>query len=143
MGCVLCSALENEHERVIYRDSHVFVLVNIEPVKDGHIMILPVRHAEDLKHLNQEEAQAFLQAIDRCMSAVTDAYGETPMCLVNGWSHRSQPHLHAHVLPSKNGLRGLFVAAEGLEHRVRADDERLKAMAEKLRGFFKEKFRDT
>ncbi len=134
MSCVLCDSFANEKERVIFQDQHVFVLVNIEPIKDGHVMILPIRHAEQLRDLTPEESQAFLQAIDRCMLAVTKLYQETPMCLVNGWSYRTQPHLHAHVLPSKKNLRGLYASAEGLEERKRADEATLKQIAERLRA---------
>lgn len=136
MNCVLCDALVNEPDRVIYKDEHVFVLVNIEPLKEGHIMILPIRHAELLKDLTPDESHAYLQIMDRCMEAVTEAYGETSMCAVNGWAHRSQPHLHAHILPSKSDLRGLYVASENVHERERADNERLSGIAEKLRPLF-------
>ncbi len=103
-------------------------------------MILPVRHAEQLKDLTPDESSAFLKAIDLCMSAVTEAYGETPMCLVNGWKYRTQPHLHAHVLPSKKNLRGLYSASEGLEERKHADEQTLKAIKEKLKPFLEQEF---
>jgi histidine triad (HIT) family protein len=136
--CVFCEALTKESHRVIHQDAHVFVLLNIEPVKDGHLMVLPIRHAEELKDLTHEEARAFLQAIDRCMGAVTKTFDDEPMCMVNGWKYRSQPHLHAHVLPSKHSLRGLYVAAEGVAERQRAEDEALKRVAEQLRPFFQD-----
>ena len=136
MDCALCGALQREPNRIIHRDDHVFVLVNVEPVKEGHVMILPVRHAENLKDLDPEESRAFLSAIDYCMSAITKAYGETPMCLVNGWEYRTQRHLHAHVLPSKKSLRGLYAAAEGLQERARADEDLLMKIAGSLKRFF-------
>lgn len=137
MGCELCRTLETDRDRIIYQDDRVFVMVNLEPVKEGHVMILPIRHAQELKDLTPEESQSFLRAVDMCMAAVNEAYGQTPMCLVNGWKHRSQAHLHAHVLPSKEGLRGLYVAAEGVEERKRADLETLKNVADRLKTFFK------
>lgn len=135
MDCVLCQALDETH-RIVHRDERVVVIVNIEPIKHGHLMIMPVRHAEQLSDLRPEEAQAFLQAVDRCMRAVEKLSEEPSMCLVNGWKHRTQPHLHAHVLPSKRGLRGLFSASEGLEERKPADTEMLSRMAEELRMLF-------
>ena len=136
MDCALCDAFARDRDRIIYEDGRVFVMVNIEPLKDGHVMILPVRHVEQLRDLTPEEAQAFLRAVDACMGGVAEAYRETPMCLVNGWSYRTQPHLHAHVLPSKKDLRGLYAAAEGLEVRKRADAAALRRIVEKLKPFF-------
>ena len=138
MTCIFCGALKDELYRVIYANDLVYVLVNYEPVKDGHVMVLPVRHAEHLGDLKPKEAQAFLKAIDMCMKAITEAYDEAPLCLVNGWQHRSQPHLHAHVVPSKHDMGGLYVNAEGLDERKQADRETLQKMAEKLKGYFKE-----
>ena len=140
MGCVLCDSLVNERDRILYQDPHIFVLINVEPIKDGHVMILPIRHAENLKDLTAEEAQAFLKAIDRCMLALTEAYEETPMCLMNGWKYRTQSHLHVHVLPSKKNLRGLYSASEGLEERRRANNEMITRVADKLKSFFAQKF---
>ncbi len=137
MDCELCSALQNDQYRTVYQDEHVFVLVNVEPIKDGHVMILPVRHVEQLGDLTPEEAKSFLGMIDQCMAMVVEKYDETPMCLVNGQRYRTQAHLHAHVLPSKKNLRGLYAASEGLEERVRADKDALERMAETLRLFFK------
>lgn len=138
MDCVLCDSLEKERGRIVYQDEHVFVLVNIEPIKDGHVMILPVRHAQDLKDLDPNKSAAFLKAIDRCMHAVTELFSDPPMCFVNGWSFRTQAHLHAHVLPSKQGLRGLFSSSEGTEKRRRVDDALLEEMATRLKTVFQE-----
>jgi diadenosine tetraphosphate (Ap4A) HIT family hydrolase len=132
MECALCAARLAEAYRVIYQDDHVFVLLNVEPLKDGHVMILPVRHAENLKDLTPEESRAFLVAIDQCMEAMTRVYDHAPMCHVNGWKHRSQPHLHAHVLPSAGSVRELYVAAEGSPRRRRASEDELRAIAERL-----------
>lgn len=103
-------------------------------------MILPVRHAEQLRDLTPDESSAFLKAIDRAMLAMTEAYEETPMCLVNGWKYRTQPHLHAHVLPSKNNLRGLYSASEGLEERKRANEQTIQNIKEQIMPFLRSEF---
>lgn len=138
MNCALCVARDQEPGRIVYQNQHVFVLVNIEPVKRGHVMILPVRHAEELKDLEPLEAQAFLQTLDRCMKALGQVFDETPICVVNGWKHRSQPHLHAHVLPSQHSLRALFSRAENVGERKRAEMDVLHRMADELREYFRD-----
>lgn len=136
--CALCTALVEERDRNIYQDEHVAVILNFEPVKHGHVLILPMRHVENLSDLTPDEARAFLSASDRCMRAVTKYSEEAPMYIVNGWNHRSQPHLHAHVLPSKHPLRGLFAAAEGTPTRQRITDDILKEIADQLRPHHQE-----
>lgn len=136
MPCELCTIIIDEPGRILYEDALAFTAVNIEPIKSGHVMILPKRHVENLADLFPEEATAFLRCIDRAMTALAGLYDETPICFVNGWKHRTLPHLHAHVLPSRSNLRGLFSAAEGSPSRTRMDSVALAAMAEHLRPAF-------
>ena len=93
-------------------------------------MVLPIRHAENLSDLTPQEAQTFLRITDECMRAAEKLHGETAVCVVNGWAHRSEPHLHLHVVPSKENLRGLLVASEGVERRALGDESKLREIAE-------------
>lgn len=138
MECVLCDIrFSHRDSQLIYEDENVFVMMNIEPVKDGHVMILPVRHVKDLRDLTAQEASAFTNACDRAMSFIEKMFHEEgPMLIVNGWKFRSQEHLHAHVLPSKGGLRQLFVAAEGTSERVRVERDVLREKIEQIRPHF-------
>lgn len=136
MPCELCNAFENEKDRIIYFDAHVFVVPILHPIKDGHVMIIPIRHAENLGDLTLDESRAFLVAANRAMDAVMKEYAITPMLLVNGWEYRSQPHLHAHVLPSKTNLRGLYAAAEGVVGKNEASVKELTSTADRIRAHF-------
>ena len=136
MDCVLCDVLKNEQDRIVYQDNLVFVVMNIEPLKPEHVIILPVRHAEECSDLTPEEASVFLKMIDRTCQAVASVSGATPTCVINGHAHRTQPHLHAHVLPTSQGLRGLFAKAEGSPERKRLDSSELARLAAKLREVF-------
>lgn len=78
--CALCQSLDESY-RIIHKDDLVVVIVNIEPVKEGHLMVMPVRHAEQPGDLSPEESRAFLQAIDRCMLAVRIFPGSLPCVL--------------------------------------------------------------
>ena len=135
MECVLCQAREESY-RIVYEDRHVFVLANIEPLKFGHLMVLPHRHIEALSDLNKEEAFAFNQAIDRCMNVLAKNTKQSPFAAVQGWGFRSQKHLHAQVLPTRHSIRSLFAKAEGLEERTRAKGDALKEAADELRELF-------
>ena len=136
--CVLCDILgEDKNCQLLYRDEHIFVVMNVEPVKDGHMMILPIRHAKNLSDLNAGEASAFLSACDKSMRIVERLFSdEGPICIVNGWKHRSQEHLHAHVLPSKSSLRKLYMVTEGTPLRVRLDPEAMKEKGKRIREQF-------
>ena len=136
MDCVLCEILKNEKDRIVYQDDFVFVAMNIEPLKPEHVMVMPVRHVEECGDLTPDEALVFLKLLDRTAKAVAKASGTKPTCVVNGHGHRTQAHLHAHVLPTNCGLRGLFVKAEGSPERKRLSPPELARLASRLREIF-------
>lgn len=135
MDCELCKAVDEDY-RVVYRDEYVVVVTNYEPLKQGHVMVMPIRHAEQMSDLTADEAYAFLQAADRSMWAITKLCADPPLYVVNGWQHRSQPHLHAHVVPSKMHLRSLLQTAEGVDERKRVDEVTLQHMTDDVKKFY-------
>lgn len=137
MSCVLCDILKNEETRIVHKDEHVFIALNFEPLKRGHLMVLPIQHVENLGELNPESSAAFLKEIDRAMNVLAAYSEETPICIVNGWKARTQPHLHAHVLPGKYDLRGLFVQSEGVPARMKVGVEELEEVCKKLKNLLR------
>ncbi|MFH1404907.1 MAG: HIT domain-containing protein [Patescibacteria group bacterium] len=135
MNCELCNILSNEQFRIVFENEHAFVVVILEPIKDGHLMVMPKRHAEELSDLTPEEAQSFLMAADNCLHGLENYQKESTLFTVNGKKNRSQKHLHAHVVPSRHAIRELFALAEGTPERQRANDKELQKMADDLRPF--------
>ena len=60
MNCELC-LVGSERHRIVHEDDCMLLVVNIEPINNGHCMVLPRRHAENLKDLTPEESVSFLQ----------------------------------------------------------------------------------
>ena len=131
--CALCISFVEDKSRIVFEDEFVFAIMNLHALKDGHLMVLPIRHVETLADLDEKESKAFLNLTQRCMKVVEETYGGSAISMVNGWEHRSQAHLHLHVITSQKNLRGLMVVSEGVEHCVEAECERLEEMAEVLR----------
>jgi len=134
--CVLCKAFAEEKSRIVFEDEFVFAIMNLHALKDGHLMVLPIRHVETLADLDEKEAKSFLNLTQKCMEIIEKTYGGTTISMVNGWKHRSEPHLHLHIVTSKKNLRGLMVASEGVKHCQEAECKKLEEIAEKLRKAF-------
>lgn len=135
MDCPFCG--DKEPERVICANDLAFCLANIEPLKDGHVMVVPRRHVTRLRELTPGESAAMNELTDRMVDLLVREFGEDPAIHVNSGRHKTQPHLHVHVLPSKGALRDHYVAHEGLPHRVRKSLEEVAAMAKRLRDALK------
>lgn len=134
MDCALCRVKSSNASQFILEEQGAFAMLSHEPLKDPHVMVLPSRCVSDLGLLKADEAQAWTKLCDRVMRALDEHLDETPMLLVNGYSFRTQPqHLHAHILPSRFPLRGLYEIAENVPGRERKSEDVLAAMAERVR----------
>jgi len=110
--CVFCriggddSSLDREN-LVLHRGEHCFVVLNRYPYINGHLMIVPFRHAGDLSSLDRTER---IEIMDLAVQA-EQALAETMHCqgLNGGWNIGSAGgagipgHLHFHILPRWNG----------------------------------------
>lgn len=136
MDCVLCSILEREQDRIVYQDESVFVCMNHAPLKQGHLMVLPKRHAERLNDLTAEESVAYNVAVERAMETVKSWCGSEVLMSLNGWEYRSQTHLHVHIVPATDGIRGYFAKKDGVPQNERSEDKQLALLAQELSEHF-------
>ena len=130
MNCPLCDLSKQE---VVYQDDYCFCTVILEPLKDGHLMILPKRHVTDLADLKPEESQSIMKLLGRLSKIIPEVYSEDPIIFMNLGKHSTQPHIHFHILPSKGGLRHLFSEYEKLPFRKKATFQELKKISNKIR----------
>lgn len=105
MKCELCDLT---NPGIIYYDSYCYSKVILEPIKEGHLLILPKRHVENLADLKPKESQAILNLLERLRKIISKVYKEDSIIVMNTGKYSSQKHLHFHILPSKGGLRHLF-----------------------------------
>ncbi|MBI4970916.1 MAG: HIT domain-containing protein [Candidatus Omnitrophica bacterium] len=57
-GCLFCNALRCQNDKsnlVVRRTRHSFAMLNLYPYNNGHVMIVPARHVDDLDKLNEAE----------------------------------------------------------------------------------------
>ena len=68
-GCFLCRALEDNQNDdknfLLYRGQYVFVILNLYPYNNGHILVAPNRHIKDLEDMLIEEEKEAVSLIKR------------------------------------------------------------------------------
>ena len=131
MSCPLCDLSNQE---IVYQDDYCYGVVILEPLKDGHLMILPKRHVTDLSNLNSNETKAIFTLLGRLEKAIQQEYREDPIIFMNRGKWSTQPHIHFHILPSKGGLRHLFAGFEKIPFRTKATAKEMKAIGDKIRN---------
>lgn len=117
----------------VYEDEKALAFLDINPVNDGHTLLIPKEHLETIFDI-PEDLLAYLHTLSKKISlAVKSATNADGLNIVqsNGRAAMQEvPHLHIHIMPRFNG-DGVM---PGLLRRGNRDNESMKNMSEKLSG---------
>ena len=137
-GCVFCNALTDPDadSLVVFRGKTCFVILNLFPYNNGHLMVIPNRHIPSLGAATPDELCELMTLTQAAEIALTQAYAPHGM---NMGINLGKPagagvldHIHMHVVPRWNGDTN-FMTVVG---RTRVLPEELPDAAAKLRPLF-------
>ena len=137
-SCVFCDAQATPDAEflILFRGRTAFVILNLYPYNNGHLMVLPKRHIATLAAATQEELCEMVELLQRAEIALGEAYSPHGF---NVGVNLGKPagagildHLHIHVVPRWNGDTN-FMTIIG---QTRVLPEELPQTAEKLRPIF-------
>ena len=137
-GCVFCSAPDDENAAplVLFRGDTCFVILNLFPYNNGHLMVVPRRHVANLADTSAEERAELMELTRIAEIALTEAFGPHGMNMginLGKAAGAGVPgHLHIHVVPRWNGDTN-FMTVVG---QTRVLPEELPATGDKLRPLF-------
>lgn len=111
----------------VYEDEHTFAFLDIHPVHEGHVLVIPKNEVEFIWDLPAEDYAALMDTVqkvgNRLKEVVHTPYVGLQVVGVD------VPHAHVHVIP--------FETADQLKAAVdvnaEPDHEKLALLAEKLR----------
>jgi len=86
----------------IHEDEHVLAFLDINPISEGHTLVVPKEPAETVDKLSDEAAAAIGRALPRISRAVLKATGAAAFNILqnNGReAHQVVPHVHFHIIP--------------------------------------------
>jgi len=86
----------------VYEDALVLAFLDVNPISDGHTLIVPREPAETVDKLSDESAAAIGRALPRVCRAILKATGAPAYNILqnNGSdAHQAVPHVHFHVIP--------------------------------------------
>ena len=135
--CIFCSTTEpGRDELVLVRGRVSFVILNKYPYNNGHLMVVPNRHAPNLATLTADEQAELMRLTRHAEIALTEAYApqgiNVGINLGNAAGAGVLDHLHVHLVPRWNGDTN-FMAVVG---NVRVLPEELPQTARTLRPIF-------
>ena len=86
----------------LYEDEHVFALLDIYPLAEGHCLVIPKERKAFLHQLSDESAAAIGRVLPRLARAVMSATGAKDYNVLqnNGAAaHQAIFHVHFHIIP--------------------------------------------
>ena len=108
--CFLCDNQDKEdsiENLILYRGGLCFVIMNLYPYNNGHLMVAPHRHIHDFLELSPEELAETAELSKLCLKALTEVMHPHGFNL--GWNLGRvagaglEEHIHQHILPRWNG----------------------------------------
>ncbi len=107
-GCIFCKIVRGEIPSFkVYEDERVYALADINPISDGHTLIIPKAHAENLWEISDKNITAIHRAskkIAAAMQAVLGPVGIAVLQLNGKVVNQVVMHYHLHLIPkAKNG----------------------------------------
>lgn len=134
MDCVLCKAVYQDF-RLIRKTEHSYCVVIKWPLKLGHVMVAPKRHVVGFGELTKDEAKDLLDLVDFMSNVLQKAFGNNTVIHTNVGVHRSEEHLHIHMLPSTGGIREFISKLEGVPERENVSVEKSMEMRDYILKF--------
>jgi ATP adenylyltransferase len=104
-GCIFCDAPKESDEkvRIVHRGAHCYIILNIYPYTNGHVMIVPYAHLDELQKLPADAAQEMMALSQRMESVLRSLYRpdgiNLGMNLGKAAGAGVSGHIHMHVLP--------------------------------------------
>ncbi len=100
----------------VYEDDLVLAFLDINPLSEGHTLVIPKRAAPTLDTLDDESSAAIGRALPRICRAVLAATGTKAYNILqnNGArAHQAVFHVHFHIIPKPSPDRGLGIRWPG------------------------------
>ena len=101
--CIFCKIVKGEIPSVrVYEDDRVFSFADINPITDGHTLIIPKGHYENIWEIPGEDLSAIHRASQRIAGAMKTALNPAGIAFLqlNGRAvNQVVMHYHLHLIP--------------------------------------------
>jgi len=131
--CIFCKIINGDIPSFkVYEDDRVFAFEDINPISEGHTLVIPKTHAVNLWEIPDEDLAAVHRASKKIIQGIKSALNPTGVaCLqLNGkGANQVVMHYHLHLIPRLSGSPELPVTTWELKE---GDMEAIKKTAEKI-----------
>lgn len=105
--CVFCQIIRGESPATfVYQDDTIVAFMDIQPITQGHILVVPREHAVGMKDMSDQTAMRSFHVARHLaeIAARTLGAGGVNLFVADGEvAFQDVPHFHFHVIPRYKG----------------------------------------
>lgn len=126
--CDFCKIINKQlPAHVVYEDDQLISFLDIDPIHEGHVLIVPKKHVDSIEKLSDDELMDIMSVARKVVMALKDVYGNEGYSIMqNGGKFCDYGHAHLHVFPRYDNDGFGWTYPEG-------ESEYSERVAEKLR----------
>lgn len=110
--CIFCRIIDGSASgHKVYEDDDTLAFLDINPISDGHTLIVTKVHVERLEDLDPEQSRALFRTLHKIVGPIQRAMGVPASSIgVNNGREAGQlvPHVHIHVIPRETAGKRVF-----------------------------------
>jgi diadenosine tetraphosphate (Ap4A) HIT family hydrolase len=105
MEYIFCKIIEDEiKSHIIYKDDLITCFLDIEPINEGHILIIPNKHYLDVDELPNETLMSIMSFSKKIVRVLKERYSPDGYSIMqNGGIFNDIGHYHLHIFPRYQG----------------------------------------
>ena len=99
--CDFCKIINKQlPAHVVYEDEQLISFLDIDPIHEGHVLIVPRKHVDSIENLSDDELIDIMSVARKVVVALKDVYGNEGYTIMqNGGKFCDFGHAHFHVFP--------------------------------------------
>lgn len=101
MECPFCKIIEKKQEAyIIYESENVIAFLDIDPINEGHILIVPKVHESSIDKMPLHILTEILELLQKIVPALKEVYKTDGYSIMqNGGTFCDFGHGHFHIFP--------------------------------------------
>ena len=132
--CIFCKIVgDSLPSYKVYEDEKTLAFLDIKPVNDGHVLLIPKHHEQFIEKLPEDDYKAVLSSLRKLVTPIQDAFNAPASNIViNNGPNAGQvvDHVHIHIIPRPKPIgRNFFTTTS----RMEKSKEYFEEIAEKIR----------
>ncbi len=118
-SCILCKIVAGDvPSHKVYEDDSTLAIMDIHPIKDGHVLVFTKKHIEAFEQLEEGEFADLMRTVHKVANKIKNTLNPPKVgVVIEGFD---VPHVHVKVIPIKNEveLRHIPNMTEGPDHEA-------------------------